>query len=66
MIYLSQNHVRVAVDRLGGVTRAAHALIVSNSTIHTWINKQRISNIDKAKRMAELVGMEVQQLRSTL
>lgn len=66
MIYFSHNHVRIAVDRLGGATRAAHAMSVSNATIHSWINRQYVSNIDKAKRMAELAGMELQQLRSTL
>jgi len=66
MIYLSQNHVRIAVDRIGGVTKAAHAMAVSNTAVHAWIKKQRISDIDKAKRMADLAGMELQQLRSTL
>jgi hypothetical protein len=66
MIHFSQNHVRTAVDRLGGATKASNAMGVSNTAIHTWIRNQRVNNIDKARRMAELAGLELQQLRSTL
>lgn len=64
-MYLHQNHVKIAVSRLGGPTKAAHALAVSNTTIHDWIKRQKIVNIDKAKLMAKLSGLELQQLRST-
>lgn len=66
MFYISQNWVRVAVSRLGGCTRAANAMEVSGTTIHKWIRLQRITNIDKATRLAKLTGLEVQQLRPTL
>lgn len=66
MIYTHLNNVKIAVDRLGGPTKAAHAAGVSNTTIHDWIKRQRIVNIDKAKLMAKLSGVELQQLRSTL
>jgi DNA-binding transcriptional regulator YdaS (Cro superfamily) len=65
MFYLSQNYVKIAVDRLGGPTRAATAMAVSGTTIHTWIKRQRIVDIDKAKVMAKLTGIDLQQLRST-
>lgn len=63
-ISLTENHVKTAVDRLGGPTKAAHAATVSNATIHSWIKKQDIHNIDKAKLMAKLSGMDLGQLRN--
>jgi DNA-binding transcriptional regulator YdaS (Cro superfamily) len=65
MFFIPQNHVQTAVDRLGGPTKAAHAMAVSNTTIHDWIKRQKIVDIDKAKHMAKLTGLELQQLRST-
>lgn len=64
MIYTHQNHIKTAVNRLGGPTKAAHALSVSNTTIHDWIKRSQVVNIDKAKLMAKLTGLELQQLRS--
>lgn len=61
-----RDHVKAAVDRLGGPTKAAHAAGVSNATIHAWIKRRRISNIDKAKLLSKLTGIEVQQLRPTI
>lgn len=61
-----QNHVQIAVTRIGGPTKAATALGVSNTTIHAWIKAQRIADIDKAKQLAQLSGLELQQLRSTV
>ena len=66
MFNLALNHVKIAVDRLGGPTKAAAALTVSGTTIHAWIKRRRIVSIDKAKQMAGLSGMDLQQLRSTL
>lgn len=66
MFYIPQNHVKVAVDRLGGPTKSAHAMAVSNTTIHAWIKRGRIVDIDKAKLMAQLAGVELQLLRNTL
>jgi DNA-binding transcriptional regulator YdaS (Cro superfamily) len=60
-----RNNIMVAVERLGGPTKAAHAAGVSNATIHNWIKRKFISNIDKAKLMASLTGLTVQQLRAT-
>jgi len=60
-----RNHIMVAVERLGGPTRAAHAAQVSNATVHSWIKQKRVPNIDKAKVLASLSGLTVQQLRPT-
>lgn len=66
MFCIPQNYVKIAVDRLGGATKAAHAMAVSGTTIHDWIKRERIVCIDKAKLMAKLSGLELQQLRRTL
>lgn len=42
MFYLTENHVRIAVDRVGGPTRAANLASVSNATIHNWLKAGRI------------------------
>ena len=60
-----RNQVMVAVQRIGGPTKTAHAAEVSNATVHLWIKQRRVSNIDKAKLLASLAGMDVQQLRPT-
>lgn len=65
MFHLAINQVRVAVDRLGGATKAANAMGVSGTTIHDWIRRARIVDIEKATLMAKLAGLTVQQLRST-
>ena len=66
MLYIPQNWVKIAIDRVGGCTRAANAMAVSGTTIHTWIKKKRITNIDKANQLAKLSGVKVQDLRPTL
>lgn len=65
MLHIFTNPIRTAVDRIGGPTKAAHAAKVCNATVHEWISKKRIPNIEKAKLIASLSGMELQQLRST-
>lgn len=65
VIYVPTNYVRIAIDRIGGPTKASTALAVSNTTIHDWIKRQRVLNIDKAKLLAELSGMSLQQIRCT-
>lgn len=45
---------------------AAVALSVSGTAIHNWIKQARVVNIEKAKLMAALSGLELQQLRRTL
>ena len=62
---LKENHVRTAVDRVGGPTKASNLLGVSNNTINSWINNRYIPNIDYARRLADLSEMKVQELRET-
>ena len=62
---LNKNRVRIAVDRLGGPTKASNLMGVSNNTINTWIRKQRVGNIDFAKKLADLSEMAVQDLWET-
>lgn len=64
-MYITSNHVKIAVDRLGGPTKTAHACAVSNATVHLWLNAGRIPNIDKARIVAIAAGMDVQLLRGT-
>ncbi|SOE81012.1 hypothetical protein SAMN05446927_4266 [Caballeronia arationis] len=59
------NHVRIAVEKIGGPTRAANLASVSNATIHLWLNNGRIPNIDKANLVAKAAGIDVQLLRGT-
>lgn len=59
------NFVRIAVDRVGGVTKTSNLLGVANNTINTWIKDRRVPNIDSAAKLAKLSGIDVQQLRST-
>lgn len=64
-MFNSENYVRTAVDRIGGPTRTATMLAVSNATIHAWLKNGRIPNIDKARIVAKAATMEVQMLRGT-
>jgi ribosome-binding protein aMBF1 (putative translation factor) len=66
MIHIFPNAVRIAIDRLGGPTYAAHAMAVSNTTIHSWIKNCRVPDITRARKLAELSGIRLQELRSTL
>lgn len=62
---VKKNLVKVAVDRVGGPTRASKLLGVSNWTIHSWIRLQRISNIDYARTLANSSGFNTEDLRPT-
>ena len=60
-----QNNVQIAIDRIGGPTKAAHELEVSNTAIHTWIRDKGVPDIDKAKKLEELSGVSHELLRRT-
>lgn len=60
------NHIKVAVEKIGGVTKTSNLLGVSNGAVHSWIRNSRVSNIDKAKAIAELAGMNVEDIRPIL
>lgn len=65
MFFHPQDWVKIAVERIGGPTRTAVALGVSGTTIYNWIRLRRVSDIDKAKQLAKLSGLDHQQLRPT-
>lgn len=59
------NQVRVAVERVGGPTKASNILGVANSTIHNWIKAGRVSNIEFARQLSELANISLQEIRPT-
>jgi DNA-binding transcriptional regulator YdaS (Cro superfamily) len=65
MFHDFSNHVKIAVDRLGGPTKVSTMLGIATGTVHTWIKAKRISNIDYAKTVAQASKMELQLLRWT-
>lgn len=62
-MFIQQNYVQKAVDKVGGPTMVSNHLAVSNGAVHKWINTQRIPNLDKAKKLAELSKVAVEKLR---
>jgi hypothetical protein len=63
MYMYSENAVKKAVDKIGGVTRTSNELRVSNGAVHSWIKKRRVTNIDYAKRLSELSKIPLEKLR---
>ena len=57
------NKVKKAVQRVGGPTKVALIMGCSGSAVFAWIRKQKVSDIDKATKLAELAGMDVRELR---
>lgn len=60
---LFTNHVKIAVNKIGGPTKASNLLGVSNVSIHAWIKAYRVSNIDHARKLAKLAGMKLEEVR---
>lgn len=63
MFFLEENHVRRAVDSVGGPTKTSNLMGVSNAAVHKWVAAQRVPDIDQARKLAELSGIEVTKLR---
>jgi len=63
MHFLQENAVKKAVKIIGGVTKASNLLGVSNGAVHSWVKRGRVTNIDYAKKLAELSGLKVEQVR---
>ena len=57
------NKVKLAIQKIGGPTMASNSMLVSNATIHAWVKKGRISNLNQAKKMSKLSGVPVEELR---
>jgi len=62
-MFIQQNQVRIAVNKIGGPTKVSNLVGVSNGAVHAWIKARRIANIDFARKVADLAGMEVGELR---
>jgi len=58
-----ENHVKTAVAKIGGPTKTSNLLGLSNGAVHAWIRKGRIADIDIAKRVCQLSGMKLEQVR---
>ncbi len=63
MFNLRENHIRKAVDLVGGPTYASNLCGVSNACVHRWIQIERVPNIDKARKLAELSGIDLLKVR---
>lgn len=59
----SSNLVQEAIVTIGGATKAANIFQVANSTIYTWIRSGRVSDIDKARLLASLSGLKLEEVR---
>lgn len=57
------NKVKIAVDRAGGPTKVALQMGCSGSAVFAWIRKRNVSDVDKATKLAGLMGMDVRELR---
>ncbi len=63
MYMQSENAVKKAVEKIGGVTRASNELRVSNGAVHSWIKNRRVTNIDYARKLSELSGIPLEKVR---
>ena len=63
MFFTPENHVRIAIAKAGGPTKVSNKLSLSNGTIHAWVRKARIADIEYAEKVAEMSGVSVDLLR---
>ena len=45
MFMISEDAVKVACERIGGVTKASNLLRLSNGALHSWCKSRRVPNI---------------------
>ena len=57
------NKVKLAVEMAGGPTQVANEIKVSNTAVHAWIRNGKVSNINNAKRLAEMSGIAISEIR---
>lgn len=62
-MFFLENSVKRAVARVGGPTFTSNHLGVSNGCVHKWIKAGRVPNLNKARQLAELSGIELEKLR---
>lgn len=60
---LFTNNVKIAVNKLGGPTKASNLLGVSNGAVHAWMRNGTVSNIDHARNLSKLSGMKLEEVR---
>ncbi|MEJ1959761.1 MAG: hypothetical protein WDM70_10350 [Nitrosomonadales bacterium] len=63
MIFSIENPVRQAIYKIGGPTVVSNLLSISNGAVHAWIRNRKIRNIKFARRIAELSGFDIEELR---
>lgn len=62
---IQSNYVRQAVAKAGGPTAVSNHIGVSNACVHTWVQKRRVANINKARQLADLSGFPIEKLRAS-
>ena len=62
-MFFNNNNVKIAVAKLGGPTKASNLLGVSNGAVHAWTRNGTVPNIDQARKLAQLAGMKVEEVR---
>ena len=65
-MFFIENHVKKAVNLVGGPTFTSNQLSVSNSCVHKWVKAGRVPNIVKARQLATLSGVSVEKLRGSI
>ncbi len=63
-MFIQSNYVREAVKAAGGPTAVSNEIRVANATVHSWVQKRRVANLDKAKQLSKLSGISLEKLRS--
>ncbi len=64
MFFTPDNHVRIAIAKAGGPTKISNQLLISNGAVHAWVRKGRIADLDFARKVSALSGVDVELLRS--
>ena len=65
-MFIRSNHVVEAVKAAGGPTAVSNEIRVANATVHSWIQKRRVPNLDKAKQLSKLSGISLEKLRGVI
>jgi hypothetical protein len=66
MFFTPDNHVKIAIAKAGGPTKVSNQLSISNGAVHAWVRKGRIADLDFARKVSKMSGIEVDLLRSVL
>jgi len=66
MFFTPDNHVKIAIAKAGGPTKVSNQLSISNGAVHAWVRKGRIADLDFARTVSSLSGVDVNLLRPVL